>query len=102
MGEDLLNEVLRGVFVGFLAFVMMLFVIVLYAYVKISDDTVRTCLYALLLPFFPVSAFHAYDYGGWWWIEPVVVVLLVVLVIKVDNAQPSPGWMHPWYKSFVT
>jgi len=72
----------------------LILIILLYVYWKPSDELVRTYLYALLFLFvFCVPALVIYE---GWWLAPLVVVLLVTLIKKVDEAEPVPGWKHPW------
>ena len=63
---------------------------------RISDRAVRTILYALL--FFPLFGAPAAAVlrGGWWWLMPPLVVSFIALVRRIDDAQPEPGWLHPW------
>ena len=67
-----------------------------HIYLRISDHAARTILYALL--FFPLFGAPAAAVlrGGWWWLMPPLVVSFIALVMRIDDAQPEPGWLHPW------
>ena len=67
-----------------------------YTSLQISDRAVRTILYALLLFPLIVAPSAAVFRGGWWWLMPPLVVVLIALVMRIDDAKPAPGWLHPW------
>ena len=67
-----------------------------YTSLRISDRAVRTILYALLLLPLLVAPSAAVFRGGWWWLMPPLVVVLLALIMRIDDAKPAPGWLHPW------
>ncbi len=96
MSETVINAALQiGAIVGvFLSMVLAL--VAQHVYVKISDEAVRTWLYALLLGLWLFVVQLPVFHGGWWWLAPPIFVALLALIMRVDNAKPEPHWLHPW------
>ena len=75
---------------------MAIVLVVEQTYLRISDQFVRTLLYALLLAPLLLTPGAAVLGGGWWWLGPPLTLVFISLVMRVDEAEPRPGWMHPW------
>lgn len=96
MTEELLDDILKitmGISVGIAMFAL---IVVLYIYLRLSDNSIRTYLYTILFIPLLYSPYLAVYHGGWWWMAPPITAVLIALVKKVDDAQPNPDWKHPW------
>lgn len=92
----LIRVALRVLSVFAIGIGMFIVIILQEAYLQISDQFVRTYLYALLfilLLFMPGAAIL---HGGWWWLGPPLTLVFTSLVMRVDSAEPRQGWLHPW------